>query len=144
MGNLRHEAAISVMSALARKDPQTGALWAEAFPAGPNRDYAIENLAYNWANSDPAAALAWAYRLPVGERDTAIFAGAGGLIQSKPEQAANWALSIQNESRRVRQAERAARRWLDVDRWAAEAWIRQSVLPSETKHRLLASTGSGP
>jgi hypothetical protein len=143
-GKLRDEASIAVMSVLARNDPSTGALWATSFPAGSKRDYAIENLVYNWATSDPTSALTWSSRLPTGERDLAIHAGAGGLIDTQPALAASWAMTIQDEGRRVQQAERAARRWLETDRWAAEAWIRQSILPPETKLLLLAAAPSGP
>lgn len=142
-GNLRQEAAISVMSALAQEDPKTGAQWVTVFPAGPERDYAIENLVYRWATADADSALFWANRLTSSERDTALFAGAGGLVEAKPLQAISWAMSINDESRRTKQAERAAQRWLEIDRWAAEAWIRQSILPPETKTRLLASRESG-
>lgn len=113
-----------------------------AFPAGSNRDYAIENLVYNWAISDPNSALSWANRLAGPERDTAIFAGAGGLIESNPALAARWVMSIQDEGRRFQQSERVALRWLQTDRWSAEAWIRSSTLPEQTKTRLLASAGS--
>jgi hypothetical protein len=142
-GPLRQEAAISVMSALARQDPATGALWANAFPPGPNRDYAIENLTYSWAASDPTAAFAWSNRLAAAERDVAIFAGTGGLIETRPEVAATWVNAIQDEARRIQQSERLAQRWLQVDRWSAEFWIRNSLLPPETKQRLLASTAPG-
>lgn len=140
-GKHRDEASISVMSALARTDPATGALWADAFPAGPNRDYAIENLVYNWATLDPASALAWSNRLTAAERDVALFAGTGGLIETKPEVAATWVTAIQDETRRIQQSERVAQRWLQVDRWSAEFWIRQSTLPEERKRRLLGSGG---
>lgn len=142
-GKLRQEAAISVMSALAQHDPGTGALWLAAFPTGSSRDYAIENLVYNWAVSDPNSALHWANRLAGAERDTAIFAGAGGLAESNPALAASWAMAIQDEGRRLRQSERVAQRWLKSDRWSAEAWIRSSNLPDQTKQRLLASGGAG-
>jgi hypothetical protein len=142
-GPLRQEAAISVMSALAQHDPGTGALWMAAFPAGSNRDYAIENLLYNWAVSDPNSALNWANRLAGPERDTAIFAGAGGLVESNPALAASWVMSIRDEARRFQQSERVAERWLRTDRWSAEAWIRSSSLPDQTKTRLLASARSG-
>lgn len=142
-GNLPQDAAISVISAMAEKDPTTSALWLTAFPAGPERDYAIENLVYRWATADTNSAMIWASHLSGGERDTAFFVGAGGLIEAKPALAASWAMAIQDESRRAYQAERAARRWLETDRWAAEAWIRQSVLPPEAKARLLASEPSG-
>jgi len=142
-GPLRQEAAISVMSALAQHDPGTGALWMAAFPAGSNRDYAIENLVYNWAASDPASALAWSNRLTAAERDVAIFAGTGGLIETKPELAATWVSGIQDEARRIQQSERVALRWLQLDRWSAEFWIRNSILPPETKQRLLALAAHG-
>lgn len=140
-GKFRDEALVSVMSALARNDPSTGALWAETFPAGPGRDYAIENLVYNWAASDPASALAWSNRLTAAERDVALFAGTGGLIETRPEVAATWVNAIQDEARRLQQSERVAQRWLQVDRWSAEFWIRsKSLLPPDAKQRLLASS----
>jgi hypothetical protein len=90
-----------------------------------------------WSTADEKAALAWANRLPSNDRDKAIYAGAGGLVENQPALAAAWTMTIQNESLRVQQTERVARRWLKTDRWAAENWIRQSVLPLETKNRLV-------
>ncbi|MDP3070203.1 MAG: hypothetical protein Q8N18_07940 [Opitutaceae bacterium] len=139
-GRRQQDVAIAVLTALAQKDPALGVQWIDVFRAGRDRDYAIETLAYRWATSDPTAALAWCNHLPAGERDGAVYAGAGGLIETKPELAVGWATAIQDESRRVQQTERAARHWLETDRAAAEAWIRQSVLPPETKLRLLAAT----
>jgi len=126
------------MSALAEKDPAMGILWATTFPAGPERNYAIENLAYRWAAQDPGAALTWANRLSFGERDIAISAGAGGLIEDRPALAAIWTMSIQSQGLRIQQTERTARRWLETDRLTAEAWILQSILPPEIKSQLLA------
>lgn len=142
-GPLRREAAVSLMSALAVNDPALGALWAEAFPAGPDKNYAIENLVYKWAANDPSAAFAWVNRLPSAERDLAIFAGAGGLIETSPAVAAGWVAAIQDEARRVRQSERVAVRWLQSDRWAAEAWVRNSTLPDGVKKRVLAAVPGG-
>lgn len=142
-GRLRHEAAISVMSALAQKDPLLGAKWVDVFPSGAGRKYAIENLVYGWALSDPDSALTWANRLPVGERDTAIFAGAGGLLEARPDLAASWVGTIQDEARRIQQSERVAAQWLKTDRWSAEMWIRSSRLPEQTKLRLLAPGPGG-
>lgn len=143
-GKLRQDAAVSVMSALARTDPTMGKEWIEVFPAGRGRNYAIENLVYRWAVTDPASTLVWSSHLPAAERDIALHAGAGGLIEAQLALAASWAMAIQDESRRVQQAERAARRWLKTDRGAAESWIQRSNLPPVTKLRLLAAAPSGP
>jgi len=138
-GNLRHEAAISVMSALAQQNPALGSRWVDLFATGPERDYAIESLAYGWAATDADSALIWANRLPAGERDTAIFAGAGGLIERDPARAANWALAIRDESRRNHQAARIAQDWLAKDPPTARAWILSSPLPDAHKQRLLGT-----
>jgi hypothetical protein len=136
-GELRAAAVTTVISALARKSPQDGASWIRALPSGPGKNAAIEHLAYQWAAWEPAAVLAWADRLPAQERDAAIYAGAGGLAEERPAVAAVWTLSIRDEAMRYRQAERISRRWLETDRWTAEAWIRQSGLPATAQARLL-------
>ncbi|MGH7956186.1 MAG: hypothetical protein ACREH8_04155 [Opitutaceae bacterium] len=142
-GHLQKEAAVSVVSAWAQNEPATAAQWVAAFPAGRERDYAVENLIYRWAPFDPASALVWINRLPATERDPAIHAGAGGLIETRPDLATAWAVAIGNDGKRSQQAERAARQWLATDRSAAEAWIRQSLLPGEEKQRLLAAAQPG-
>lgn len=53
-------------------------------------------------------ALAWSNRLSAAERAVAIFAGTGGLIETKPE-----------------------------------FWVHNSILPPETKQRLLALAAHG-
>ena len=136
-GNLRNEALISVISNMAQKHPNDGALLATAIPNGYTRDYAIENLAYRWTETGADSFLIWANHLSSTDRDSAIFAGAGALMDSNPLMATNWAMLIKNENRRVLQAERAAHRWMETDRRAADAWIRQSTLPVQSKARLL-------
>lgn len=136
-GNLRNQALISVISNMAQKHPGDGALLATVFPVGYTRDYAIESLAYRWTATGADSVLAWANHLSTTDRDSAISAGAGALMDSNPLMAINWAMLIQNENQRVLQAERAARRWMETDQWAAEAWIRQSTLPAQSKARLL-------
>lgn len=107
-------------------------------PAGRQREYAIENVFYQWAQSDPVSAVAWVGRLPAGgERDTALHAGAGSLVDTFPDLAAQWAAGIGNELLRNRQTERAARAWLAGDPKSARAWIEHSDLPVALKRQLL-------
>ncbi|MBI5769593.1 MAG: hypothetical protein HZA93_17590 [Verrucomicrobia bacterium] len=134
----RESAAISVVTAWAAKDPAAAAEWATSFPAGPQRDYAIENVFYQWALVDSVAAVSRLGRLPSsGERDTALYATAGSLVDTFPDLAVQWAAGVGNEPLRNRQTERAARAWLAVDPKAARAWIELSDLPVALKRQLL-------
>jgi hypothetical protein len=75
---------------------------------------------------------------PGPDRNTAIHAGAGSLVDSDPDLAAQLAAEISDESLRTRQMERAARAWLARDPKAARAWIEQSNLPAPIKVELLS------
>ena len=142
-GNGRDSAIISIVSAWATHEPAAAAEWVERFPAGRQRQYAIENVIYSWMDSDAVTAVNWLQRLPGGlDRDTALHAGAGRLVETHPDLAAQLALGIADEGLRHQQAERAARAWLAQDRAAASAWIQQSSLPSGVKQRLTAAPGS--
>jgi hypothetical protein len=136
-GDAQCRAAVTAVSAWAMKNPAAAAQWVENFPAGHTRESSIENVVYRWAQSDPAAAVAWLEHWPAGsDRDAAVSAGAGGLVRSRPDMAAQWASVIEEQTVRNQQMERAARRWLETDRPAALAWITSSDLPTEIKSEL--------
>jgi hypothetical protein len=126
-----------VVSAWSARDPATAAQWVEQFPSGRLREYAIENVVARWTESDPAGAVVWLTGLPPGsDRDTAVHARAGGLIDTHPELAARWTEAIESDVLRYPQMQRAARRWLEIDRDAALAWIAHSDLPRNTQAEL--------
>lgn len=134
---------ISIISGLAAQAPDLATELAMTFPAGKDRDYAMENAYYRWAQADPAAAIEGANRLGWGaERDKAIYAVAGSLVATNPAVAARSALAINDTNLRNHQAERAAREWLKLDPPTARHWILTSPLPDRTKNALLGPGGA--
>jgi hypothetical protein len=92
----------------------------------------------NWAASDPTAAGQWLQGLPAGaSRESAVQAYVSQLTQASPELAAPWAETLTDQNTRFNQMENVARRWLDTDRPAAEAWLAKVNLPDDRKQGLL-------
>lgn len=137
-GPSQQEAVISIVSVLAATDPSAAVEWVADFPSTGSRRYAFETVFYQWTQSDPVSAVAWLERLPPGsERDVAIHAGAGSLVDSFPDLALQLAMEITDGALRTRQTERAARAWLVAEPEAARAWIERSNLPIDLKTQLL-------
>ena len=86
----------------------------------------------------PTAAGQWLQTLPAGaSREAAVQAYVSQLAYSSPELAAPWAETLTDENLRNNQIENVARRWLETDRPAAEAWLAKVNLPDDRKQRLL-------
>ena len=99
---------------------------------------AARRLVSSWVSDDPAAAGAWLQTLPAGtSREAAAQAYVSQLAYSSPELAAPWAEALTDQNVRISQIENIARRWLETDRPAAEAWLAKVNLPEDRKQRLL-------
>ena len=108
------------------------------FGEGTLRENAARDLISNWAREDSTAAAAWLQTLPAGaSRESAVQAYVAQLTYSSPELAAPWAETLTDENARFSQIENIARRWLEADRPAAEAWLAKVNLPDDRKQRLL-------
>ena len=98
----------------------------------------MRNLVSSWASSDPESAGQWLANLPAGRsREAAVQSYVSQISYQSPELAAPWADRISDLNMRNSQIENIARRWLDMDRSAAEAWLAKVSLPEERKAALL-------
>jgi hypothetical protein len=59
------------------------------------------------------------------------------LSDSHPAEAAPWTSQFSEERDRHSYIERIARRWISIDREAARAWLAETSLPDDRKHRIV-------
>lgn len=130
---------VLIRSRLRAGDPPAEVVeWVGRFPAS---DKTLEErkrhslwVAYStWAYRDREAAVAWlTEQLERGEQDwlPALYGEyARQRAAEAPAEAIVWAEKIEDENERTQTMVRIARRWLEVDRAAAEAWLAGSSLP---------------
>ena len=123
-----------------RSDPDAAAAWATSLPDGTAHDRALLSVTKQWISTDPEAAGQWLQSLPAGPaRDSGVTAYVNKLANSAPALAAPLAETLTDETARNDQVEKLARRWLQTDRPAAEAWLAKVTLPDDRKQRLLQS-----
>lgn len=90
----------SIFSEWATRDPRAAASQVSAIPRGSvwsaqNREYAIGQIAFHWAETDPAAALAWARQLPdAGTRSSAVNRAFDAWANFDPKAASAEALAL--------------------------------------------------
>src|SRR5690606_1947425 len=104
---------------------------------------AIRGVMMNWANQDPAGAVAFINQQPQGElRDEAISTYVFSNRNVNPQEAITLAESISDDGARNRTIGMTAMRWLREDEAAARAYIQNSTALSEgARERLLEGRG---
>lgn len=86
----------------AMSDPASAMKWATSLPEGPQRDAAFFPVISGWAQKNSYDASQWIEKQPVGRtRDLATSSLVGALVQSQPETAWNWAITIEGEQERL-------------------------------------------
>lgn len=86
----------------AMSDPESAMKWAMSFPEGPKRDAAFGPVVNGWAQNDSYEVSQWIEKQPAGPtRDVATRGLVGALIETQPETAWTWALTIAGEQERL-------------------------------------------
>lgn len=85
----------------AMSDPDAAMKWALSLPEGPQREAAFGPVTSVWATNDGYEVSQWIEKQPAGTtRDIATRSLVGALMESQPETAWTWALSIGGEQER--------------------------------------------
>jgi hypothetical protein len=124
----------------AGESPPTVLEWVGRAPDAESKWLALPIGYETWANNDREAALRWmqeqtALPAPPPWIHGLYSAYARQLAATAPLDAIAWAEKIQNPTVREETIVRIVRKWLLLDKPAAEAWLRQSSLPEEDRKR---------
>lgn len=130
-GHERDVLVTSAINGLAHQDPsQAAALTTLISAESDQRGNAWSQVAGAWAQEDPAAAAQWLGGLPAGgQRDAALNGFVHSSLFNDPSVAATAAALITDPAQRAAAVQMVAGRWRDVDREAAERWLRTVPLP---------------
>lgn len=121
-GILKERALADLMVGWTRRNPLDAADWLAS--TGLTSQPLFSALPGTWAESDPAAALAWARSLPAGKaRDTAEVAIAHTLAQNDPEAAAELFEEALATGENTAVAITLADIWSTTDPAAAASWV---------------------
>ena len=102
------------------------------------RASATQALASRWVNYDAVSASEWIGSLPGGKsRDLAVSSLVGGIADTDPAMAFEWANTTQEETTRSSLLERSLQSWRQLDPEAARTTILNTDWPEETKTRWL-------
>jgi hypothetical protein len=120
----------------AKAAPGDVAAWAASLPAGKGRDVAIGEVTRLWLEQDALAASEWLGGLAPGPgRDLAVERLVRKVSGEAPDEAFDWASTIQNREIRGRILGDSVRAWARSD--AAAARVAVATLPSEEHANLL-------
>lgn len=81
---------LQTSSALSDIDPSTTSAWLQPHLGRPYAADALGVLARSWALQDPNAAMAWATRLPPGDREGAVGGAFSAWLDQSPADAERW------------------------------------------------------
>jgi RNA polymerase sigma factor (sigma-70 family) len=128
------EEASTLLSGLAAADPQRAAAWLTD-PENPLVDFPFMgqilagSIGKEWVRQDPAAALAWAEKLPDTQRGGALVGVLGTLAGTDPARAASLATQLDEGGTRRHVIGDIAQAWAKSSPTEAMAWARS--LPGE-------------
>jgi len=139
----RADAAATVMSAWAARDPGAAAAHLEAEAggfglSGKEAEAAASAVALEWARRDPKAAAAWAASLPDELRAAALHAAIGVQAAADPGAAQQFYASLTEAALRTEAAAPLAAQWAATDPAAAAVW---AVSLADESGRAAAATG---
>ncbi len=98
----RAAAVAPLASSWAASDPQAAIVWASALTDPTQRELALGSAMTTWAMADIYESSQWVNSLPPGQtRDIAAQNLSRGLMNSSPEAAWTWALSVQTPQNRL-------------------------------------------
>ncbi len=143
----RSDAAATVMSAWAARDPQAAAahLTEEAGGLGLSEAATISGaaaVASEWSRRDPQAAAAWAAELPDEFRAGAIHAAVGRYAAADSAAALRFLSSLPDSMIRAEAATPLAAQWATADPAAAAAWAASLSSATEQSAALSGVTSA--
>lgn len=115
-----------------RSEPEAAMAWLASLPAGGDREDGVLEAYRDWLSTRRAEAIAWIERQSVEpwlEPAFSLYAR-GPLASRDPKAALELAGRFTDRDRRDTTATYIARAWLERDREAADAWLKQSNLPA--------------
>jgi hypothetical protein len=132
----------SVISNMARNDPEYAAQWIGQFPEGKIKEQALNILISQWCHADPTAAANLITAIPAGAiRERTIQNFIDSINYENPKLAWKWAQAMGNQDMQNTSMENVARNWLrsykTEVRAEARTVIQASSLPQAAKDRLL-------
>ncbi len=118
MGN----SAAYVAGSYARQDLNAARGWVDGLPASEARTAAEESLVEVWLRSDPMQAAERIDKMPAGQpRDRSAMRLVDAIKGQYPQEAFEWAGSIQNQDQQKRAEQEVMQEWRKLDPAAAEA-----------------------
>jgi RNA polymerase sigma factor (sigma-70 family) len=130
-------AARKVVAAWAGQSPEEAAAWVRALSEGDQREAALASLTDAWLGKDEQNLVAWIDSLPPGlDRDITAEQMAYKLADSRPNDAWQWALSIQDPLHKTRAAYFSLQRIGARNPVLAKQWLDQISISTQDKARL--------
>lgn len=119
------------------RDPEAAMTWLASLPAGNDRDDGVTEAFRDWLRRDPLAAGAWIERTEMQRWNEPAFGhyARGAIAGQDPRKALEIVGRLTDEPLRNYLTTVIARGWLERDRDAADAWIRQANLPEGVRKR---------
>lgn len=115
-------AASHVATQYAQQDLEAAKAWVNGLAQGPARSAAEHSLVAVWVDSDPLQAAEWIDKMPVGQgRDNSAMRLITAIKRRYPQEAFDWAGSLQDPERRREVEEDVYQDWRQQDPDAAEA-----------------------
>lgn len=132
----RPQAAQFLAERQATVDPDATVTWADTLDVG-QRSRAYQGIAKAWAEADSYECSQWIAGLEDGpHRDHAARALIGTVVESEPDSAWIWSLTIQSEKMRLQAMKDALGALRQSDEDAAVALVQEAAIPAAEKVQL--------
>lgn len=130
-GNDLNNTLIAIAENWARENGGEAATWFLALPVTPERDAAMENVLFNWAANEPAAALEFLKTHPEIADLAPILrrAALAGWAKSDPISAVNASLALSKANNDPDQFANTVANWATVDLQGSSEWLLASNPP---------------
>jgi hypothetical protein len=113
------------INALRQQNAPAAATLAVELPPGEEKKRTLGLIACDWAQRDLEATVAWATKLPQGDRGEALVGLAWMWAESDCSAAVNWIGQLQPGDDRIKACEGVAIGWASRDPAAAADWVSQ-------------------
>jgi hypothetical protein len=130
-GNDLNNTLIAIAENWARENGGEAATWFLALPVSPERDAAMENVLFNWASNEPAAALDFLKAHPeiADLAPTLRRAALAGWAKSDPLGAVDASLALSKANNDPDQFANTVANWATVDLQSSSEWLLTSNPP---------------
>lgn len=128
----------------AQRDPAAAMAWLATLAPGKERDRGVYETYEAWLNGRRPEALAWLESAPIEPwLDPALSLYAMNISTRTPEQAVEWAQSVQDPERRRQTLVSVARTWIEFAPEDGRAWLDRTELPADLREEILAPPRDG-